>query len=169
MSSDIQWPRDSEQSLGIKLSLFRYFSTADAEEISRFGFIQLRTGRDVNDNAHAVIERMFMPMARELRRYLEYKLSEVPAADRVVEVNRNSIAYHEAVAALEKLEETLRGANDYPDLEERERIVAEVSAARRIFQAARVRVGVVVSLLAAPALYLVKTFAGTAIGNVAER
>jgi hypothetical protein len=93
----------------------------------------------------------------------------VPAADRVVKLDHNSASYREAMDALEKLEEVLRGANDYPDPEEKERVVAEVSAARRIFQATRVRVGVVISLLAASAMYLVKTFTGAAIGQAAAK
>jgi hypothetical protein len=49
------------------------------------------------------------------------------------------------------------------------KIVAEISATRRIFQAVKVRVAVVVTLLATPILYLVKTFAGAAISDAANK
>jgi len=108
-------------------------------------------------------------MARELRRYLERELREIPAAGRVVRLDHNSTQYSEAMAALETLENVLCGANDYPDADERERIVAEISATRRIFQAVMVRVEVVVSLLVKPLTYLAKTFVGAAIGQAASK
>ena len=95
--------------------------------------------------------------------------SEAPAADRVVRLDHNSSTYREAIDALERLERVLTEANDYPDAEDKEQKVAEVSAAGRIFRATRVRVGVVVSLLAVPVTYLVKTFAGAAIGEAATK
>lgn len=162
------WPDDPERALGIKLLLFRQFAE-DKEDISRFGFHVIGAGRNVNDNARAVVEQIFEPMARELRRYLERELSQAPAADRVVRLDHNSATYHEAIDALEKLERVLREANDYPDPEDKEQKVAEVSAARRIFQATKVRISVVVSLLAVPVTYLVKTFAGASIGEAATK
>jgi hypothetical protein len=165
----IDWPADPEHALGIKLLLFRNFTVGGPDDIGTFGFSFLRSGKNINDNARAVVEQIFMPMARELRRYLERELSEVPAADRVVKLDHNSASYREAISALEKLEDVLRGTNDYPDPEEKEQVVAEVSATRRILQAVRVRVKTVVSLLAVSAVYLVKTFAGSAIGDAAHK
>jgi hypothetical protein len=165
----IEWPKEPDQALGMKLSLFRNFTKEGPDDVATFGFSFLRSGTNVNDNARGVIEQIFMPMARELRRYLERELSEIPAADRIVSLDHNSAAYKDAMDALETLENVLRGANDYPDPDEKERIVAEVSATRRVLQSAKVRIGVVVSLLATPALYLVKTFAGTAVGDAANK
>jgi len=132
------------------------------------------SGQNINDAARAFITQYFRPMTKELLRHLrrvgqQPGEKEVPAADRVVRLDHNSAAYHEAMAALERLEEILRGANNYPDPEEKEQVIGEVSATRRLFQSARVRIGAVIGVLTAPTLYLVKQFAGTAIGDAAQK
>jgi histidinol-phosphate/aromatic aminotransferase/cobyric acid decarboxylase-like protein len=144
------------------------FSTAGPEEISNFGFSYFRTGRDVNDNAHSVIEQVFKPMARELRRYLEQEVSKVPAADRVVRLDHNSAPYRDAIDALEKLEKVLREANDYPDGEDKDQRIAEVSATRRLLQSVRVRVTAVVAVIGSGLTYLATHFVGTAIDTASH-
>lgn len=99
---------------------------------------------------------------------LEREVGEVPASDRIVTLDHNSATYRDAMAALETLENVLRGANDYPDPEEKERVVAEVSATRRLLQSVKVRVVAVASVLSVAALYLAKQFAGKAIGDAAQ-
>ena len=69
------------------------------------------------------------------------------------------------MSALETLEDVLRGSNEYPDPEEKDRVIAEISAARRLFQSVKVRVGAVAAVLSAPAFFLVK---GKAIGDAAQ-
>jgi len=168
-TAGLNLPKEPEKALGMKLALFRHFSESTIDDVPTFGFAFMRVGQDFNENARNVIEQLFMPMARELRRYLEIELEKVPASDRIVTLDHYSSGYREAVAALETLENVLRGANDYPDPEEKERVVAEVSATRRLFQSVKVRVGAVASLLSLPALYLVKEFAGTAVGDAAQK
>jgi hypothetical protein len=166
---DIHWPEDGEQSLGMKLLLFRAFAEGKPDkDIAGFGFQYIHVGNNINDNARAVVDQMFQPMARELRRYLERELAEVPAADRVVRLDHNSVAYSDVLDALEKLEEALKGANDYPDPEDREQRVAEVSATRRLFQSVRLRVGAVVALLGSGVMYFATHLAGSAIDKAAS-
>jgi hypothetical protein len=142
VSNRIQWPSGTEQALGMKLLLFRAFAEKRID-ISLFGYRLINVGRDVNMNAHAVVEQIFFPMARELRRYLEGKLADakaVPASDRHVPLDHNSQPYRDLINALEKLEHTLRVANDYPgDDDERGQRVAEVGASRQLLTAKRVR------------------------------
>ena len=167
---DLTWPDDVDKALGMKLLVMRELARGRVD-IGLFGFhIFGRTGGGrPEDTAAEVIKRIFAPMARQLRRYLERELSKAPAADRVVRLDHNSSTYREAIDALERLERVLTEANDYPDAQDKEQKIAEVSAAGRIFRATRVRVGVVVSLLAVPVTYLVKTFAGAAIGEAATK
>jgi len=143
----IEWPTDPEQALGIKLTLFRNFTVGGPDDIGTFGFSFLRVGRNINDNAHAVVEQIFMPMARELRRYLERELSEVPAADRVVKLDHNSAPYQELLDRLAQLEEALRASNEYQNVVEKEQRIAEVSASHRLLQATQVRVQALATLL----------------------
>jgi hypothetical protein len=108
-------------------------------------------GNNINANAQAIIEQVFMPMAKELRRYLEAELAKpeatAPASDRVVRLDHNKPEYKEAVESLDKLIKSINETNDYPDIEEKEQRLAEVSAARRLLEATRVRVEALVSLL----------------------
>jgi hypothetical protein len=137
-------------------------------------------GADLNDNVQELTEQIFLPMARELRRYLETQIISkrpvsvappgvsAPASDRVVRLDHNSVAYIEVIDALDKLERTLKEANDYPDLEEKEQHVAEISAGRRLLTAVRVRIGVIVAVLSGPLTYLAKKFIDTGISTAAK-
>ena len=163
----ITWPKDRDQAIAMKLQLFRSIAQKK-EDVSRFGLSYTRRGRGKEENAHEVIEQIFMPMARELRRYLEGDLGEVPASDRVVRLDHNSGVYRQAIDALEKLEAALKGANDYPDPEDKEQRIAEISATRRLFQSTLVRVGAVVALLGPGITYFATHLAGSAIDKAAS-
>jgi hypothetical protein len=65
---------------------------------------------------------------------------------------------------LSRLEELILKANDFPDVEERDQRAAEVSAMRRLLQAARVRVDAFISLCYRGLLYVAKKYADVAIG-----
>jgi len=89
-------------------------------------------------------------MARELRRLFEAELNSpatAPAADRDVSLNHNSQGYLETIEAADEVEKALRETNDFPDQEERQQRIAEVSAVRRLLQAIRIRIEPVVTLL----------------------
>jgi len=98
---------------------------------------------------------------------LEKASGSVPASDRVVTLDHNSGAYVEATDALQTLERALREANDYPEPEEREQHIAEVSATWRLLQSVRVRIVAVVAVAKAPLTFLIKKFADKAIGKAA--
>jgi hypothetical protein len=175
MGGDLTWPKDPEQRLGMKLLLFRAAADADsADGIAWFGFQFIpASDSDINNAARRFVEQVFGPMARELRKYLEDRISGAPAADRIVPLNHNQPAYQEAMEALEKLEKAIVEANDYPDAEDKDQRVAEVSATRRLLQSARVRVGAVMGIIVSTVTYLAAHFVGTAIdtasGTVIEK
>jgi hypothetical protein len=167
---NLKWPDDWEKALGMRLLLFRAFSEGRQDrDIAGFGFQHINVGNNLNDNAHAVIDQIFRPMARELRRYLERTIGEVPAADRFVKLDHNSAAYHEAIQSLEDLKKTLREANDYPDPEDKDQRIAELSAVQRLLKAVRVRVSAVVTLIGSGLRYLASHFIGTAIDTAAHK
>jgi hypothetical protein len=149
-SGSLAWPEGREKSLGMKLLMFRACAEGKLEA-AMIGHSFIYVGNNINDNAHAVIEQIFMPMASELRRYLERETTRVPAtapaSDRTVTVDHNKPDYKEAVDALDKLIKTIKESNDYDDVEEKEQRVAEVSAARRLMDAVRIRIEPLVALL----------------------
>jgi histidinol-phosphate/aromatic aminotransferase/cobyric acid decarboxylase-like protein len=112
-------------------------------------------------------------MARELRRFFEQKIGSepsaatAPAADRVVRLDHNSQPYRELVEALGNLERVLTEANDYPDAEDKEQRIAEVSAARRLLASAKVRVAAVAGLLGSAVVYFTHDLVTTAVGRAA--
>jgi hypothetical protein len=169
----LQWPEGNDKRLGMQLLLFRSMARGDINA-GVLGKIYIPgSGRNINDNAKAFIDQVFRPMSRELIRYLrrvgEEKAEEpVPAADRVVSLDHNSPKYKAAADALETLENALTEANDYPDAEDKEQKIAEVSATRRLLQAARVRVTAVGALVGTSLLYLATTFFNTGVGQAAK-
>ncbi len=169
-SGTLTWPREREKRLGMKLMLFRQFASGKIDPMdfcSKF----LWVANDYEMNTRALVDQLFGPMARELRRYLEVEFSKaetVPASDRVVHLDHNSAAYSEAAEALDKLEHTLVSANDYEDIEDKEQRIAEVSAARRLLKSARVRVGAIVGVIGPTLAYLGTKFMDKAIGNMAD-
>lgn len=146
VTQTITFPAAREQALGIKLHLARAFADKK-EDVATFGFAFMRQGRSIEDNARGVIQQIFMPMARDLRRYLETHVGQVPAADRVVPLDHNSAAYREVTAALERLEDALRASNEYSDQLEKGQRIAEVSASCRLLEAAQVRIEALATLL----------------------
>lgn len=146
----LQWPADREKRLGMQLKVFREIARR-LLSITDFG-TQFIEGTSADEAPKLAVEHVFSPMARELRRRFEAAQTDqeelhIPASDRTVTLDHNSGAYGEAMAALEELEETIRGANDFAEPEEKEQRIAEVSAVRRVMEAVRIWAEPVVSLL----------------------
>ena len=175
---ELVWPSGRERRLGTQLLVIREIARRRITATA-FGlrFLKDRTPETVGQD---VIKHIFSPMARDLRRKFEEELSgnddaptpvlveaSVPASDRIVRLDHNSPAYQDAVNALDKLEHTLRTANDYDDVEDKEQRIAEVSAARRMLDAARVRVEPFATLVGPTIRYLAKKFADSGIGKAA--
>ncbi|MEA2860176.1 MAG: hypothetical protein QOC72_2215 [Methylobacteriaceae bacterium] len=163
--ASFNWPKEREKNLGMKLLLFR--ACADGElDAADIGYWFVAQHADLNMLARAFVTDVFVPMARELRRYLEQVVQTAPASDRVVQLNHNQPEYKEVGAALEALERTLAEANDYPgEPEEREQRIAEVSATRRLLAAARVRTEALVALVRPLAIQFGTKLKDTVIGT----
>jgi hypothetical protein len=156
-SGKLDFGTDKEKSLGMRLLLFREFAEKRME-VYQFAHRFVYSRGDINDLTRGVVEQLFEPLARELRRLLESNAEvadrdpvplpfAVPASDREVTLDHNTASYAEAVEALDRLEQLLRETNDYDDTVEKEQRRAEVSAVRRLFDASRIRVEPVVTLL----------------------
>jgi hypothetical protein len=93
---------------------------------------------------------------------------EIPASDRVVTLGDNSPVQKEVLGKIDKLIEAIQQANDYPgDQEDKEQTIAELSAARRLFEAAKVRVAAVSAVLKPKLVWLADKCAGVLIGKLA--
>jgi hypothetical protein len=153
-SRDVQtsWPKGRDKRLGTQLYVFREIAKRSVK-LGLFGQRFLPSIKNEDEGAKGAIEQVFLPMARDLRRRLEDTLADsdepaVPASDRTVRLDHNSAGYTDAIEALDRLEYTLRSANDFPgDAEEQQQRATEVSAARRLFEAMWVRVEPIVALL----------------------
>lgn len=161
------FPKEREKALGMKVLLFRAISDGQLEAFD-VAHMFVSTGSDLDEAAHGLTDQMFMPMSNELRRLLEREAANVPASDRVVPLNHNQPEYKEVIAALERLERALTEANDYPDAEDKEQKIAEVSAARRLFKAPRISIEALRGVLLKSLTFLTKTFASTGVGMAAK-
>jgi hypothetical protein len=173
----LEWPEQREKEIGTQLLLMRQFAS-DAVSPGEFAFLILRTGSNINDGIREINGQIVQPLSASLRRYLK-NLTEgrdvvaipepdaIPAADRYVTLDHNSPTYRNADESLKNALDAVRSSNDYPDLEDKEQRIAELSAGRALLQSARVRVAAVTAFLLPTLKYLAKKFADVAIGIIA--
>jgi hypothetical protein len=171
-SGELIWPKGRERRLGIQLNLFREIASGRIDAFD-FGHNFFYAGNNINANVSLFLEQVFGPMARDLRLYIEERVEEaedgdIPASDRIVRLDHNAPKYKEAMDALATLERVLQEANDYPDAEDKDQRIAEVSALRRLLTSTRVRVRAVVVLAQSGLAYLAKTFVTAGIGAAAK-
>lgn len=146
-SGTLDWPSDKIDKLGMKVALLRAMSTSEID-IYEFTSNFLYSENNFDTNVSDIAQQIFLPTARELLRYIEQRFGvPIPAADRVVSLDHNSKAYVVADEAMESLEKAIREANDFQDPLEKEQREAEVSAARRLLKAAKIRLEPLASLL----------------------
>lgn len=190
-SSDLplRWPDDPEDALGMKLQLFRMLNSRAPEEIAIFAKSHLDEGRGPTESTQALIRQIFLPMARELKRYIEQEIEEgpsekiptpveiripapteidVPASDRVVTLDHNSDPYQRTLDALDDLVRALRGANDYPNADDKEQRIAEVEATKTLLKPKKVSIAAVVAVIGGTLAYIAQHFVGTAVDMVAH-
>jgi hypothetical protein len=169
-SKNIQWPAERAKRLGIQLLLFRQFATGNVDP-GYFALTLLQSGKHINDGIADIVQQIFVPMSRELRRYLQELTSPsgayAPASDRIVTLDHNSEAYIQTIQGLDSLVEALEQVNDYPDAEDKEQKLAELSAGRRLLRSARLRYAAIVAVLTPPLAWLGEKFAGGLVGQLA--
>jgi hypothetical protein len=92
----------------------------------------------------------------------------IPASDRTVSIGHNSTEQTEALKRIDALIAAVERANDFPgDADDKELVVAELSAGRRLLQAANVRVAAVRETLQPALRWILEKSAGAAIGKLA--
>lgn len=173
-SGQLRWPK-GPQRLAMQVALFR--AMADGS----YSYTDLHHtffggSTHYNDMISDVTGQVFDPMSRDLRRHLvstfeartaEPDLMTVPASDRTVRLDHNDPDYAAASRDLEKLEDAVRGSNDYADSDDKEQRVAEIGAMRRLLTSARVRTDVLIALIYRGLQHFAKTFVDKVIGVLA--
>jgi hypothetical protein len=170
-SGNLAWAQDRTERLGQKFALFRHFANRENAYIE---FCQkfMYAGRRFDDMIAEINEQLFNPFARDTLKELfkhsslETKSLDIPASDRVVPVDHNSPEYQQVDTNLATLEEHLRGSNslaeDSPS--ERDQVLAELSATRRLLKAAQVRIGLLKQLLTPAVQWIAKKSAEHTVG-----
>lgn len=93
---------------------------------------------------------------------------DIPASDRIVTIGDNSREQKETLTKIDALIEAVQQTNEYPgDSEDKEQTIAELSAARRLFEVAKVRVAAVNAVLRPKLIWLAEKFTGALIGKLA--
>jgi hypothetical protein len=170
-SGDINWPVTTIERLGTQLALFRTFAH-DESHIQNFAIHFMHSGNDYDSITSDVMSQVFQPLARDLKRHILRELERapsipVPASDRVVRLDHNAAAYAAVTEALGKVEEAVKATNDYPDAEDKEQRIAEISAGRRLLESTRVRVVAITAVLGPALRWLAEKFGGSIVGQIA--
>jgi hypothetical protein len=93
---------------------------------------------------------------------------EVPASDRIVAIDHNSPVQAEVEQKIEELIEAVRRDNDFPGApEEKEQVIAELSAGRKLLEAAQARLSSIRATLEPSLRWIMEKGAGTIVGKIA--
>ena len=92
----------------------------------------------------------------------------VPASDRTLSLGHNSPEQQHVLAKLDELVAAVEATNDFPgEPEFKEQLIAELSAGRRLLEAAKVRVRAAREALAPPLKWILEKAGGAIIGKIA--
>ncbi len=97
-------------------------------------------------------------------------LKEIPASDRIVTLGHNSPEQIETLEKIDKLIELVTETNEFPGSpEDKEQTIAELSAGRKLLEAAKVRVAAIKEVLQPKLAWLAEKTAGAMIGSLAGK
>jgi hypothetical protein len=92
----------------------------------------------------------------------------IPASDRSVSLGHNSPEQRQAIEKIDRLVEAVTQANDLPGTpEDKEQILAELSAGRKLLEATKVRVAAVRATLQPALRWILEKGAAAAVGKMA--
>jgi hypothetical protein len=94
----------------------------------------------------------------------------IPASDRIVTFGDNSPEQAQALEKIDELVEAVRASNDFPSTpEDKQQVIAELSAGRKLLEAAKVRIAAVRETLQPTLRWIIEKGAGAVIGKLATR
>lgn len=175
-SGRLNWPDDLEDRLSGQLQLL-WALTEKEDSAWQFAFKFFPGGgNNIDATLAKLVEHLFEPHARELRRYLaknaEKPLSgqrevAVPASDRIVRLDHNHPDYLATINAIESTESASIASNEILP-EDRERIKFELDAGILLLKATSARVDAIEAVLVRTLRWLSAHFTGAALGIAAE-
>jgi len=93
----------------------------------------------------------------------------IPAADRIVSLGHNSREQKQGIEKVDAVIEAVTQANDLDiESDEKEQILAELSAARRLLEASKVRLSALAANLQPSLRWIIEKAAGSIVGKVAS-
>src|ERR1700730_16397228 len=91
----------------------------------------------------------------------------IPASDRNVRIDHNSVAYIEVIAAIDRVATAIREANYYPDDDDKEQKQSEISAGQNLLKSRRIDVGKLKVVVGSALRHFIEKFQDTALGHAA--
>jgi hypothetical protein len=166
-SGRLDWSTDRRERLAQNAGLFRFLA-ANPQGYADFASNFLWAGSRLDDAVAKITDELFQPFARDLLKEIKrapVQPSPVPAADRIVALDHNSSAYVDTVKALSEIECAVTASNslavEYPATHNR--VIAEISAGRRLLEGAQVRAELAWQVLHPPLTWIAEHVAETAL------
>lgn len=166
----VVFPSEALKELSVKVHLIGEF--ADDPDLVLAYAQHLNSINNFDLMVDDVIRHEIMPTIEDLRRYLADALKAMMdddvalEADAEVVPDQSSAGWKELVAAVERVEEAVRGQNDLP-VEVRDRRQAEVASGLILLKSSRFSMRNIQTLLVSCLQFLATNFATTAVGIAA--
>lgn len=148
-SGSLNWSGDRLERLAQYLGLVRLLAS-DESAFADFSSKFLWAGKRLDDNIAKINVEIITPFVRDLLKQIkkhQQGASTAPASDRVVSLNHNSPDMIELNERLNEVETRMQNSNSLKLEDDYDRNLAEISAARRLIAATRVRLPVLQALL----------------------
>ena len=174
-SGQLNWPDDKHNRLGGQLLLLRKLASEEMR-VMQFSFDYFYSGdNNIDSNVNEMASLFFLPHTEELRRRLEDVCDDVldtnfyvPASDRVVELDHNSVSFDLAVSALHETLQHLRDNNSI-EAEDKGRIETEINSGLALMKAPRTRIEAAGVVILGALKWLADRFASALVGAAAGR
>lgn len=168
-SGRLNWSSDRTERLGQTLALVRYLAAEEGAGVN-FAMSFMYAGSNLNDNVQKVVDQLIEPFGRDLWKHIEREnktqggRDAAPASDRVVKLDHNSAPYKDAVSKIEDVLKDARSLNSLAAEPEFDRVEAELSAGKRLLEAAAARVEAIKVVLIPPLQWIGKKVGEHALG-----
>lgn len=144
-SGVLHWPESRDETLALRLCLFRLFSTKEMDPLE-FGTQYYYDGHSKQDDIiQSLNNQLFFQTYREFQRRVERAYRDIQrgeaamASDRIVKRSDNSKEFDEVVSTSGEVIEVLEKNNSYENFEEKRRLIAEIAAGRDLLKISEIR------------------------------
>lgn len=171
-SGNLNWPESRDETLAIRLCLFRLFSTGEIDPLE-FGSQYYFDGSSKYDDViNSLNNQLFFQTYREFQRrveraYRDIQLGEATmASDRIVKRSDNSKEFDDVVRTSTEVIEAFEKNNSYENFEEKKRLIAEIAAGRDLLKMSEMRIEAIRNTIWSALRFLVKKVADVSLTKV---